>query len=222
MKTIVMFLAVLFSISLLGQSAANLKVKVMNFEKSGIAGETVIFESEDKTIKTQGKSGVNGEFRVDLKGGHTYDIYVKKLGTDLKNNQIEIPKLQEGAQYADATLQIFFEMPRQIILENLRFETAKWTIKPSSYSILDEVVQYLKSNPAKKLTINGYTDNRGDENSNLILSQKRAKAVKEFLVRKGISNDRIRTQGYGEDKPISSNDSELGRKKNRRTEIIFN
>lgn len=213
--------ALCFSLSLFAQSVANLNVKVMGMDKSVKPGEKVIFESQDKAIKISGVTDKNGEFIVKLKAGHTYDIYVSKIGSKLKNNQIKIPELAGGAQYQDATLQIFFELPKQIILENLQFETAKWDIKASSYSQLDELVFFLKSDPTKKIILNGYTDNVGDPASNLELSQKRALAVKNYLISKGISEARIKTNGYGENYPIAANDSDANRKKNRRTEVVF-
>lgn len=221
MKTILSTLSIILSFVAISQSEANLKVKVMGFDKIAKANETVIFESQDKTIKASGKSGPNGEFRVKLKGGYTYDIYVSKIGSKLKNNQIKIPELAEGAEYADALLQIYFELPKQLILKNLKFETAKWTIKTSSYSQLNELVTFLKDNPSQKIIINGYTDNVGTPENNLNLSKKRANSVKDYLVSKGISASRLKTNGYGERYPIASNSTTVGKKKNRRTEVVF-
>ncbi len=204
------------------ESIAELKVKVMNFEKSVRPGETVVFESEDKSVKTSGISNSEGKCVVKLPGGHTYDIYVQKLGIQIKNNQIKIPKLQEGAQYADAELSIFFEMPRQLTLDNLQFDTGKSTIQSSSYNQLNQLADYLKNNPKKQLMIHGFTDNVGDDKSNLTLSQHRANAVKKYLENKNISSNRMIAQGYGENNPIADNSTEAGRKQNRRTEIVFN
>ena len=72
-----------------------------------------------------------------------------------------------------------------------------------------------------KIEIGGHTDNVGDDNANLILSKQRADAVRDYLVENGISADLLETKGYGESKPIASNKTEEGRRKNRRVEIKF-
>ena len=87
-------------------------------------------------------------------------------------------------------------------------------------SILDEAFNALQNNPKMKLEIRGYTDSIGKAASNLNLSQKRADAVKAYLVKKGIAFDRLKAIGYGEANPIASNKTKAGRTKNRRIEFI--
>jgi outer membrane protein OmpA-like peptidoglycan-associated protein len=105
-----------------------------------------------------------------------------------------------------------------IVLQNIYFGTNKWNILPKSYTELNQLSDYLLSNPAKAIEISGHTDNTGLENKNIILSQKRADAIKEYLLQKGIKN-KILTKGYGSSKPIASNKTEEGKAKNRRIEI---
>lgn len=102
---------------------------------------------------------------------------------------------------------------------NLEFETGKSIIKSSSFTSLDELAKLLAKKPDFKLLIEGHTDNVGNDNSNMSLSQNRALAVQKFLVDKGISTSRITSKWYGETKPIAPNDTELGRQKNRRVEM---
>ena len=80
---------------------------------------------------------------------------------------------------------------------------------------------YMKANPSVKITVSGHTDSVGNAKSNQWLSEQRANAVKKFLVGKGIKADRIKTVGYGKDKPVASNATKEGRAKNRRVEIEF-
>lgn len=104
--------------------------------------------------------------------------------------------------------------------ENLQFETNKAVIKNASFPYLDELYKTMvKSNWNLKLI--GHTDNIGKDSSNLVLSKKRAEAVKEYLVNLGIAPERIKTEGRGEAEPIASNDTEEGRAKNRRVEFII-
>jgi outer membrane protein OmpA-like peptidoglycan-associated protein len=101
----------------------------------------------------------------------------------------------------------------------INFETGKSTIKSESQSIVEELYTMLKNNPALNIIIEGHTDNIGNSTSNKTLSEQRAASVKTALVNKGISADRIKTVGYGQDKPIADNSTEDGKAKNRRVEI---
>lgn len=101
----------------------------------------------------------------------------------------------------------------------INFDTGKSTIKSESQNIVDELFKMLNSNPALKITIEGHTDNVGNAASNKTLSEQRAASVKTALINKGISADRIKTAGYGQEKPIADNSTEDGRSKNRRVEI---
>lgn len=104
------------------------------------------------------------------------------------------------------------------VFDNLTFETGKAIIKDSSFPYLDELVSVLKKAPTWQLQIQGHTDNQGSEKINLALSQKRADAVKTYLVKSGVVNPII-TEGFGESKPIADNTTPEGREKNRRVEF---
>jgi len=101
----------------------------------------------------------------------------------------------------------------------INFETGKSAIKNESQPIINEIYKMLKDNPSLKITIEGHTDNAGNKASNQTLSEQRAASVKTALVNKGIAADRIKTVGYGQEKPIADNSTEGGKAKNRRVEI---
>lgn len=101
----------------------------------------------------------------------------------------------------------------------INFETGKSAIKSESQGIIDELFKMLSSNPALKIIVEGHTDNVGTAASNKTLSEQRASSIKTALVNKGISADRIKTIGYGQDKPIADNSTVDGKAKNRRVEI---
>jgi OOP family OmpA-OmpF porin len=105
------------------------------------------------------------------------------------------------------------------VLERVHFDTDKWEIKPEDYAILDEVVPVLKRNPTLRVEIEGHTDNRGSEVYNKKLSEKRAEAVKNYFVNKGIEAKRLSAAGYGFSRPVASNDRREGRAQNRRVEL---
>jgi len=104
-------------------------------------------------------------------------------------------------------------------LRGIQFETAKAVIKSSSYSILDNVVTVMQNNPQYKLSIEGHTDSQGSETLNLDLSQRRAEAVRLYLVNNGIAAARMAATGYGESMPVADNNTAEGRALNRRVEF---
>ena len=100
----------------------------------------------------------------------------------------------------------------------MTFETGKSVIQNSSFPYLDELVGVLKKVPLWQLKVVGHTDSQGSETINLILSKKRAEAVKNYLLKSGVTNGII-TDGFGETKPIADNSTPEGREKNRRVEF---
>jgi outer membrane protein OmpA-like peptidoglycan-associated protein len=118
--------------------------------------------------------------------------------------------------------------PEQVVLESDRirvrgeimFETDQAVIQPQSFKMLDDVYKVLKDNPeVGPVLIEGHTDNRGSKAHNQGLSERRAKAVVDYLVDKGIDQKRLKSAGFGLDRPIADNASPIGRAKNRRTEF---
>lgn len=107
------------------------------------------------------------------------------------------------------------------VFDNLVFETGKDVIKPSSFEYLDKLVEVLLAEPTWKLQIIGHTDNVGKDAYNLELSNKRATAVKKYLVSKNIPETSITSIGKGETMPIADNKTAEGRLKNRRVEFII-
>ena len=105
------------------------------------------------------------------------------------------------------------------IKQQVHFATAKYRVLPDSFPLLNQVVQVLNDFPKMRVSIEGHTDNVGGEASNMRLSQRRAEAVRDYLVAKGISPDRLEATGFGPTKPIASNKTVKGKGKNRRTEF---
>lgn len=113
------------------------------------------------------------------------------------------------------------ETAGHIALYGIYFDTNKSQVKPESKPTLEQIANLLKQMPQLKLGVVGHTDNVGDDASNLRLSQRRADAVVAALVEDyGIAEDRLKPSGAGETKPIAGNDSEAGRAKNRRVELV--
>jgi outer membrane protein OmpA-like peptidoglycan-associated protein len=86
---------------------------------------------------------------------------------------------------------------------------------------LNKLITFLNKNSTVNIEISGHTDNVGSAESNKVLSENRAKAVYNYLIQNNISDNRLTYRGYGEEKPISDNNTEKGRALNRRTEFII-
>lgn len=115
--------------------------------------------------------------------------------------------------------QLFEETKTSLVLEGVNFDTAKADLTPGAIEVLDRVAVSLAAYPEIRVEVAGHTDSKGSRAYNVRLSQKRAEAVRDYLVGKGIAADRMVAKGYGPDKPIATNDTEEGRAQNRRTEL---
>lgn len=102
----------------------------------------------------------------------------------------------------------------------INFDTGKSTIKPESEQIIAQIVEMMKSNPDLKLSVEGHTDNVGSPKSNQPLSEERAKAVVAAITAQGIAGERLSSVGHGQNTPIADNNTEDGRAKNRRVELV--
>jgi outer membrane protein OmpA-like peptidoglycan-associated protein len=105
--------------------------------------------------------------------------------------------------------------------QNILFVTGKYTLQSSSNKGLDEVAKVLEQSPDLMITISGHTDNVGEEAMNQTLSENRANTVRQYFIKKGISENRISANGFGELQPIADNKTAAGRTKNRRVELTI-
>jgi OOP family OmpA-OmpF porin len=106
------------------------------------------------------------------------------------------------------------------VVKGVQFDYKKWDVKPQFNSNLDNIENILKNNPGLNIRIEGHTDDVGSMKYNIGLSGKRAQAIKDYLVDKGIDSSRITTKGLGYSQPIAGNETPEGRALNRRAEII--
>ena len=128
------------------------------------------------------------------------------IGKPVKTEETKIKPIEVGEAYR---------------INDINFATNSSEITPRIMKVLDEFIDFLKTNPTLKIDINGYTDNVGNPEDNLLLSENRAKAVYDYLVIEEIIPERLSFKGFGENNPIASNQTEEGRAKNRRTEFVI-
>jgi OOP family OmpA-OmpF porin len=129
------------------------------------------------------------------------------------------PPNEDKSKNGCATLTHLTETGEVELLQAIEFETKKAVIKESSFPILDEVLTLLKARPDLRLGVYGHTDNRGGVALNMRLSKERAAACMKYLVDKGIDSSRLESDGFGPNKPVTENNTEAGRAKNRRVEF---
>jgi outer membrane protein OmpA-like peptidoglycan-associated protein len=108
-----------------------------------------------------------------------------------------------------------------ITLNEFLFEIDSYKLKVEQLEELDSIAKFLKSHPTLEVNISGHTDNTGSERHNISLSTRRAEVVAEYLIDKGAVYDRVTYRGYGSSQPIDNNETEKGRRKNRRVEILI-
>ena len=174
--------------------------------------------SRAKVNATTGKYAIAAEVNKEKpqnlivnvkKEGHSFDtklITVEQQKKDVITNDAEVKKVEVG---------------KTCDLHDINFKTNDYSLTEESEQIIRLFVEFLEENPKVKVEIQGHTDNIGDDNSNLKLSQQRAKSVYDYVISQGVDASRISYKGYGESRPIADNKTEAGRAKNRRTVFVI-
>lgn len=174
-----------------------------------------VADNVDKCPKLAGLAEFNGCPDTDGDGVPDYkDLCALEKGLPENNG---CPKVEEQLEIVE--LDSAEEKVLKEAFDNLEFETGKAIIQKESFKSLDELVVLLNAKPSYRIYIAGHTDNVGKKNFNIKLSKDRAKAVREYLLANKINKNRIKIEGFGEARPIASNDTPEGRQKNRRVEF---
>ena len=162
----------------------------------------------------------DGKFLFCLPAGRHYGLTVIKAGYLFHTENFDL--LAANSRQQPLHLRIALqpiEVGSKTILKNIFFDTDSFRLKPESAGQLAEIIGLMQQNPKMKIEIGGHTDNTGSAGYNLLLSEKRAKEVADFLIESGVAKDRVRSKGYGMTKPIADNSNETGKADNRRTEF---
>ncbi|MCC5915834.1 MAG: OmpA family protein [Cryomorphaceae bacterium] len=183
--------------------------------------ELEIKNLETKEIQKVAVDEITGEYAavVVKEKSQNHIVTVKKKGaafsTKYVSGDLEAPKVVE----ADLEVRKI-EKGEEYRLNDVVFATNSFELNKVARQIIDEFVLFLTTNPEIRVEIQGHTDNVGNDQDNLILSQNRAKVVYEYMVQHGISGNRLKHNGYGAKRPIADNNTEEGRAKNRRTVFV--
>lgn len=179
----------------------------------------IILNETGKVYTSFQSNSATGKFLLSLPAGANYGISVAADGYLFHSENFDLPK---GAGFESVNKDIELKnikVGSNIALRNVFFNTGKWEVKEDSYAELERLINLLKDVPSLKIEISGHTDNIGAESFNELLSQRRADAVVNYLVGKGVDKKRLSAKGYGQSRPIDSNKTAEGRAQNRRTEF---
>ena len=172
-----------------------------------------------KLIGSYMSNSSTGKYVVTLPAGKNYSITVEAKGYLFHSKNIDIPKLETFKEIEDELCLEKIDIGSTIVLNNVFFDVNKATLRIESEAELNKLVDILTKNIKIKIEVSGHTDSDGEAAQNLILSDARAHAVMDYLISKGISETRIKYVGYGEEKPVATNDTPENKQLNRRTEI---
>lgn len=144
-----------------------------------------------------------------------------RSSNDLIPDSIQVEVKLPGQNAATKRRLAVLEVGRKLVVDNIYFGTNQYTVLPGSAPEIDNLIRLMKARPTLRLKVEGHTDDVGDHLYNMRLSSLRADAVKQYMVQRGIAPNRLFTIGYGETRPTASNDTDEGRRLNRRTEFII-
>jgi outer membrane protein OmpA-like peptidoglycan-associated protein len=161
----------------------------------------------------------SGSYRITLAQGKNYGIRAAAKGYLSVNENLELISITQYTELEKNLYLVPIEVGEAIQLNNVFFEQGKPILKPESYPELDRLVTLMKENPSIKIELGGHTDNVGNQNALMKLSEDRVLSVKSYLEKNGIAKDRVTGKGYGSTQPIASNDTEANRQRNRRVEF---
>ena len=163
-----------------------------------------------------------GEYKIALPANNRYGFRAEASGYIPINENLDLTKLASGREEIERDLILVpIEQGQTLTINNVFFETGQTELLPASYPELERLAKLMAENPKMQIRLEGHTDNVGVPQSNMVLSNSRVEAVKNFLVSKGVNESRIQSKGFGQTKPIAPNNTEEGRAKNRRVEFII-
>lgn len=205
------------------RTEAALKFTVVDADKGPIPGIAMSLTAPDGAKFYTEETDAEGYAEVLVPVGKTYDLVYLSLGR--QEISAKVPVTEEPKQTIKLTLRYKkYVAPKEgvpaprFVLQGVEFDTDKATIRAESFPRLDSVVEYMAHKRSARIEISGHTDNVGKKQHNKDLSERRAAACRQYLIDKKIDGSRIVAVGFGDERPIASNDTEEGRQKNRRIE----
>jgi len=172
----------------------------------------------DSVIMTS-ETGEGGEYLVSLPSGKNYAMTIKAKDYLFHSENFNIPPATNYQEIIKDIAMNKLAAGTKVILNNIFFEYGKTVLRTTSYPELNRVVKLLEAYPKMTIEISGHTDNKGSLAINKKISEKRAKAVVDYILAQGIEEARLTYKGYAYLQPVATNDTEEGRQRNRRVEF---
>ena len=177
----------------------------------------VVELSSGKVVFTDSVS----DFFIPLQAGGNYALFATAKGYMPRSLNFQPTATDLGNPFSVRAELTPIDAKQVFVLNNIFFDTDKFDLKPESKEELAIVVDLMKTNAGMVIEISGHTDNQGAADYNLKLSESRAKSVVSYLVAAGVPAARLKFKGYGDSRPSAANDTEEGRAKNRRIELVI-
>jgi outer membrane protein OmpA-like peptidoglycan-associated protein len=177
----------------------------------------VVELSSGKVVFTDSVS----DFFIPLQAGGNYALFATAKGYMPRSLNFQPTATDLGNPFSVRAELTPIDAKQVFVLNNIFFDTDKFDLKPESKEELAIVVDLMKTNAGMVIEISGHTDNQGAADYNLKLSESRAKSVVSYLVAAGVPSARLKFKGYGDSRPAAANDTEEGRAKNRRIELVI-
>jgi outer membrane protein OmpA-like peptidoglycan-associated protein/tetratricopeptide (TPR) repeat protein len=179
----------------------------------------IIDNEKNEVVATFKSNSKTGKYLISLPSGHNYGMVVEAEEYLFHSENFDISPSTEYREIKKNILLKKIEVGKKIVLKNIFFDFDKASIRSESMSELSRLTKLMNNVPTLKIEVSGHTDNIGSAAYNKNLSEKRAKAVVDYLTKKRISKERLTYKGYGFSEPIATNNTEGGRQQNRRTEF---
>jgi len=179
----------------------------------------IIDNERNEVIASFTSNSVTGRYLVSMPAGKNYGISVKKENYLFHSENFDLAATSEYQEVQKDIKLKNIAVGQSIVLKNIFFDFNKSTLRKESENEIAQLTKLLVDIPTMKIEISGHTDSYGSDVYNKNLSHQRAKAVYDRLIQNGIKADRLTFMGFGEEKPIDTNETDAGRQMNRRTEF---
>jgi outer membrane protein OmpA-like peptidoglycan-associated protein len=194
--------------------------KVVGKDGKGLQGRVVFERLSDGALLARTETNEEGEFKMNLPLGEVYGIHADSGGYLPQSTTIDLQKGFSQKHPIELTM-IPLAPGAKMRINNIFFRKGSYQLSKESYAELNRLSKMLKGYPGLRIEIGGHTDSTGNERSNMELSKNRARAVMDYLIEKGIPRHSIKAVGYGDSRPVASNETEEGKQKNRRVELTI-
>ncbi len=203
------------------------KGKLIDAKTGKPIGARIIYEdlTTGKEVGIAHTNPETGEYEIHLPGGKNYGFRAEAEGHISENQNLDLREFKKDGVVSNKDIMLApielatIEPDATIVLNNIFFDFNKAVLKSESFPELNRIIDLMNQKSTMQVELAGHADATGPENYNLILSEQRAKAVGKYLTGKGIAKERIAVVFHGESKPIDTNATPEGRKKNRRVEF---